>query len=546
MKYTILFIEESENLNKSDNLSLELLEDSEVLFVNSRELIIELFKAHDIHLIIIDTKIINLNILTEILDDLSIKHDEIPILILGQYDKDIVEDNKLFIYDFIDLELHDNILINKINFCKSLYSKELNHKKNIKKLLYTDNLTQLPNRTKLIQDIRNDEIGVNSIAIIDINSFKEINDFFGHRIGDNILKSVAILIEEMITHVKNKVLLYKFSADVYCLANIDLPKEIFEDIVVYTLGSIKSEIYREDQHEIDISATAGVTFSPKNNKLITADLALSAAKKENKDYVVFYDELDNFREYQNNMLWTKKLKNALDKDNIIVYFQPLVNNETLNVDKYECLVRMIDEDKVIAPFFFLEVSKKANQYRNITKIVIEKSFKEFENLDFEFSVNVSYEDIEDKNFIYFIKDRLKKYKVAHKVVWEILEDEGIKNYDVLFNFINEVKSLGCKVAIDDFGSGYSNFEHLLKMDVDYLKIDASLVKNVATSESSYKVVRTIIEFAKSLNLKTISEYVENKEIFDVVKELGSTYSQGYLFSAPMSKPDVYSYPDFKE
>ncbi|RLA82831.1 MAG: GGDEF-domain containing protein [Epsilonproteobacteria bacterium] len=546
MKYTILFIEESENLNKGDNLSLELLEDSEVLFVNSRELIIELFKAHDIHLIVIDTKILNLSILTEVLSELSINYDEIPILILGQYDKDIIEDNKLFIYDFIDLELHEKVLINKINFCKSLYSKELNHKKNIKKLLYTDNLTQLPNRTKLIQDIRNDEIGVNSIAIIDINSFKEINDFFGHRIGDNILKSVATLIEEMITHVKNKVLLYKFSADVYCLANIDLPKEIFEDIVVYTLGSIKSEIYREDQHEIDISATAGVTFSPKNNKLITADLALNAAKKENKDYVVFYDELDNFREYQNNMLWTKKLKNALDKDNIIVYFQPLVNNETLNVDKYECLVRMIDEDKVIAPFFFLEVSKKANQYRNITKIVIEKSFKEFENLDFEFSVNVSYEDIEDKNFIYFIKDRLKKYKVAHKVVWEILEDEGIKNYDVLFNFINEVKSLGCKVAIDDFGSGYSNFEHLLKMDVDYLKIDASLVKNVATSESSYKVVRTIIEFAKSLNLKTISEYVENKEIFDVVKELGSTYSQGYLFSAPVSKPDIYSYPHFKE
>ena len=104
-----------------------------------------------------------------------------------------------------------------------------------------------------------------------------------------------------------------------------------------------------------------------------------------------------------------------------------------------------------------------------------------------------------------------------------------------------MKSLGCKVAIDDFGSGYSNFEHLLKMNVDYLKIDASLIKNIATDENSYKVTKTIIDFAKNLNLKTIAEFVENKEIFDIVKELGTDYSQGYYFSAPVSKPDIYDY-----
>ena len=113
----------------------------------------------------------------------------------------------------------------------------------------------------------------------------------------------------------------------------------------------------------------------------------------------------------------------------------------MKVDKYECLVRMIDEEKVIAPFFFLEVSKKANQYRNITKIVIDKSFKEFENLPFEFSINVSYEDIEDKNFLNFIKYKLKQYDVAKRVVWEILEDESVKSYNVLFDFIKLFLSL---------------------------------------------------------------------------------------------------------
>ena len=192
-------------------------------------------------------------------------------------------------------------------------------------------------------------------------------------------------------------------------------------------------------------------------------------------------------------------------------------------------------------FFFLDISKKSNQYKKITRIVLEKSFKRFQDLPFEFSVNISYEDIEDKNFLNYVKYKLKEYNVAKRVVWEILEDESIKSYDTVLEFVKEVKSLGCKVAIDDFGSGYSNFEHLLKMDVDYLKIDASLVKYVVTNENSYKVVKTIVDFAKSLNLKTIAEYVENEEILKITKELGVDFSQGYHFSAPISKPSLESF-----
>ena len=431
--------------------------------------------------------------------------------------------------------------IEDITTLYNLYQKELKYENNIKQLLYIDNLTNLPNRTKLIKDVQDDQIGISSLAIIDINSFKEINDFFGHKIGDNILQDVSALIQGEIKQHSNHISLYKFPSDTYCLANTTLKSDIFKNIVIAILLKIEQNTFVINQNEIDVRATAGVTFSTKNNKLITADLALQSAKQTHKDYLVFYDELDNIKEYKNNMIWTKKLKNAIEKDNVIVYFQPLVNNETKKVDKYECLVRMIDEDKIIAPFFFLELSKKANIYSKITKIVIEKSFREFEKLPFEFSVNVSYEDIEDKKFLAFVKKQLKKYNVAHKVVWEILEDEGIKNYDVLLEFIDEVKALGCKVAIDDFGSGYSNFEHLLKMNVDYLKIDASLIKHVATDENSYKVVKTIIEFAKSLNLKTIAEYVENEEIFNITKELGATYSQGYYFAPPVACPDIYKF-----
>ena len=418
-------------------------------------------------------------------------------------------------------------------------TNEIEHEHELQALLYTENLTQLPNRSKLIEDLQTPGNKITSIAIIDINSFKEINDFYGHKIGDFILKGVADLILENINFSKG-LRLYKFPSDTYCIVNIQLSQKKFTDTVKTIIEKIEKKVFIRDSHEIDTRATAGISFSTKNNKLITADLALQAAKKDHKDYLVFYDELDNLQEYEKNMLWTKKLKTALQKDDIIVYFQPLINNHSMKIEKYECLVRMIDGEKVVSPFFFLDISKKSNQYTKITKIVIEKSFKEFENLPFEFSVNVSYEDIEDEGFLDFIKEKLELYKVNKKVVFEILEDENIKNYDILIDFVSEIKKLGCKVALDDFGSGYSNFEHLLKMDIDYLKIDASLVKNIASDENSLKVTKTIIEFAKSLNLKTIAEYVENENIFKIIKDMGADYSQGYYFSAPIEAPNLYN------
>lgn len=421
-------------------------------------------------------------------------------------------------------------------------SHEIEHKHELYKLLYTDNLTKFPNRAKLIEELQSNNLVLEAVCLLNINSFKEVNDFFGHKVGDAILIDVAKLIDEKIKSEGEHVKLYKFPSDNYCITNTKDCQESFIALIKNIVESVYKKVFIYELYEIDIRITAGISFSNKNNKLITADIALQSAKKDHKDYIVFYDELDKFREYENNMLWTKKLKSAFINDNIEVYFQPLVNNKTLKVDKYECLVRLIEEDgKVVAPYFFLDISKKSNQYTKLTKIVLEKSFQKFEHLPFEFSVNISYEDIENPDFLDFIKDLLKKYDVTNRVVFEILEDESIKNYNLLISFVDEVKALGCKVAIDDFGSGYSNFEHLLKMNIDYLKIDASLIKNIATNENSYKITKTIIEFAKNLNLKTIAEFVENEEIFNIVRNLGADYSQGYFFSAPISAPNVIEY-----
>ena len=172
----------------------------------------------------------------------------------------------------------------------------------------------------------------------------------------------------------------------------------------------------------------------------------------------------------------------------------------------------------------------------LTKVVIKKSFEYFKDKDYEFSINLTLEDITNKNISSYIIEMLKEYNIASKVVFEIVESEGIQDFTYVNNFIDRVKELGCKIAIDDFGSGYSNFEYLIKLNADYIKIDGSLIKDILVNKNNQEIVITIVDFAKRQGFKTIAEFVSSKEIFEKVKELGIDYAQGYYISEP--KPDI--------
>ena len=164
--------------------------------------------------------------------------------------------------------------------------------------------------------------------------------------------------------------------------------------------------------------------------------------------------------------------------------------------------------------------------------MISKSMKHFANLPYKFSINLSMEDIQEYNIIEFIKSMLNIYPVAQRVVFEILETEDLGDYADIIAFTKEVRSLGCHVSIDDFGSGYSNFSHLINLDFDYLKIDATLIKDIHKDPARQTVLKTLVAFAKDIGTQTVAEYVESKEIYDFIKEIGIDYSQGYYFAQP--------------
>jgi len=407
----------------------------------------------------------------------------------------------------------------------------IEHQKTLEKLLNTDQLTGFGNRNKLNTDI---QIAPNpALAILNIDNFSMLNDFYGHKIGDTILANFGTLIQQY--NSDNFFRLYRLQGDEYVLFHNSISKEKFLNYLETLLYNISQNHIVVDEENINFNFTVAVSFEPSSLLLQTADVALKVARIENKDVVVYSDDISLNDMYKNNILWSKKIKKALLSGKIVPYFQPIVNNKNQKYEKYESLVRLIEEDgKVISPYFFLEISKKTKQYSSITKIMIEKTFEYFEDKTCEFSINLTMEDIVNDEINFFIFELLNKYQIGSRVVFEIVESESIQNYETVSEFIKKLKSFGCKIAIDDFGSGYSNFEYILKLNVDYLKIDGSLIKNITTDSNAKIVVSTIVDFAKKLGIKTIAEFVENEEIFKIMQELEIDYSQGYYFQAPQS------------
>ena len=196
-------------------------------------------------------------------------------------------------------------------------------------------------------------------------------------------------------------------------------------------------------------------------------------------------------------------------------------------------MRIVDENNTyIAPIHFLELAKRNKLYHQLTKIMIEKTFEKFKDVSYLVSINKSVEDILNRDIYNFILEKLHTSQMGKRVVFEIIESEGIENFDGVIEFINEVKKYGARVSIDDFGTGYSNFEYLMKLKVDYIKIDGSMIKNIDVNKDSQLITQTIVDFAKKMNIQTVAEFVYSKNIFDKIVELDVDYAQGYYFGEP--------------
>jgi len=395
-------------------------------------------------------------------------------------------------------------------------------------LLQTDPLTNLPNRYRFNMDIQKKENV--SVIIFNIDKFKNINDIFGVKIGDLVLKKVASSLKKFFKEKKLKV--YRIGADDFAVIVNSTDKKYVIDLAKKAINMLEKDKIKIGESDINVTLSAGITFNPPY--LENADLALKHIKTDVKEKIGIYQSLMGDIIYENiNM--SKEIKEAIDKENVFSYFQPIFDKYK-NIVKYEVLCRIKIGNEIKSIYPYLSLLKENKMYHKITEIMLRNSLKVLQRYPLvSLSINLSIEDVMNKDIVEYIKFKFTDKNIAKRITFEILESE-IASYDLLQEFIKEMHKFGIKFAIDDFGSGYSNFSRVLKLNIDYLKIDGSLIKNVDKKRESRLIVETIVDFANKSGIKTIAEYVHSKEIFDTCRQIGIDYFQGFYLEKP--KPNI--------
>ncbi|MGM0623875.1 MAG: EAL domain-containing response regulator [Campylobacterota bacterium] len=400
--------------------------------------------------------------------------------------------------------------------------------------LYYDNLTKLPNRKKLVEDIESlDPIG---IVIVNIKDFKDINAVYGHDKGDEILVEFGKTLLEIA--LERKCNIYHIGADEFVFLNVI---NHHEEYCIGTAKMILSKIASKGV-TIDINnkpfkalLTLNIGMASHTSNLLTkAQLALRYATEKRLAFYRYNHDKVLQENSSNHIQTANMIAQAIKNDQIVPYFQPIVSKE--NKPKYETLMRIEREGETVSPFFFLDTSKKIKYYNQLTKIVVEKAFKKFQQIDAVFSINLSFEDIVDSETVSFLIEKIEQYGVENKLIVEILESESIDDFTLVKEFITKIRQKGVKIAIDDFGSGYSNFAYIIEIQPDIIKIDGSIIKHIDRDDQSYLIANSIVDFAKKIGAQTVAEFVHNEAVYEKAKELGIDYYQGFYFSKPKKEP----------
>lgn len=395
-------------------------------------------------------------------------------------------------------------------------------------------ITDIMNQQKQLEDLIDFSIKP-ILALIEIVDYNNLSKFYGHK---EISHIETVFANTLLQSVPNKNLfdtVYTLSHGRFAFAKDSNNQDIDEiiDNVKKALHNVNSSSFEIDGKVFDISIRVSLSYG--DDILENCTYGLQKIKKGHSDFFIANGlaQIEK-KQAQTNLNTLEMVHTAIKDSKIISYFQPIIDNKTKEIVKYESLVRLITPtNKILTPYFFLDVAKKGRFYSQITQIVFNNSFDALSKTTKDISINLSALDIEKENVSNMIFDLLEKHKKdASRIVFELLEDENVKDMNVVKNFISRAKKYGVRIAIDDFGVGYSNFVRLLDYQPDILKIDASLIKDILTNDYSLSIVKTIITFAKSQNIEVVGEFVENEEIYLLLKELGVDYSQGYFFGKP--------------
>ncbi len=423
----------------------------------------------------------------------------------------------------------------------------------IERLATHDGLTGLPNRVSLQKTLEaalaEGERG--SVALLDIDHFKYINDNFGHRAGDRLLIAVGGLLKDLVK--TENVEVFRLGGDEFAL---HLPNALREEAA--QLGERALSALRHYKFPVPgqgclstLTGSIGIATYPFHGAdvvtlLANVDIAMYQAKDNGRNRVQLHDHNpDDLRGTHKRVHWARELREVLDENRVMLCSQPVIRLSDRTSVHQEILVRILDRNGgMVLPGQFIEVAESLGMAQEIDLRVVGKVIEVLQSPDFRgrktrFFVNLSRTSISDPHWVRRFHGMLAEAPIDQsQLVFEITETAAMSSVDVTQEFIAQMKDMGCRFALDDFGAGFSSFYFLKRFDVDYLKIDGSFIRDLAADSASRLFVRALCDVARGLNKQVVAEWVENQAVMDILLEMGVQYGQGFLFAHPVPFPAV--------
>ncbi len=409
-------------------------------------------------------------------------------------------------------------------------------------------LTKLPNQTKALNDLNalysKLHLGEQTIAlaILNIDNFSTLRSIVGYEQSNVILIKLAKYLDNLDTEPPFSVYHTSHNNFLLIIPNIDSSKD-----VISIVNKIQHELisfYQMENSKLHLTASVGIAIYPDNsttlNLLDNAYKALAQAEKNGLGRIEMFKSSEVKHDYNELKLYND-MHQALEKNEFKVYYQPIVESVSEEVVAAEALIRWYHpEHGLIAPYIFIPIMEKTGLIVELGEYVLEEVLKQqkrwelFKFKQIEVSINLSLLELETGKFVEHVSQQLGKHQISPSLIkFEITEGIAMISEDQTSRQLLELRKLGIGISLDDFGTGYTSFSYLKKIPASILKIDRSLVMNIANNEEDQRIVKAMIELGHNLGMKIVVEGIEDKKMLNMVVDLGSDYIQGYYFSRPL-------------
>ena len=419
-----------------------------------------------------------------------------------------------------------------------------------------DVLTGVANRTLFMERLthllvqRQQPNRYHAVLFIDLDHFKNINDTFGHSIGDKVLKMVS---QKLKKSIRKGDTVSRHGGDEFAILLENLKSPLDAAKIAQNILDVLKKPLLINEHHFHITTSIGITIAPTDSTdaetlLRFADIAMYKAKNNGRDNYAFYTQ-DLSKKAQERIHLEEDLHKAIKNNEFELYYQSQINASTKQIIGAEALIRWMHPTKgLIMPIEFIPIAESSGQIIAIGKWVIKQAMKDMsdwkkQNLPIEIlSINLSVRQLNDKAILNIIKDTLKKTGCKPEwIEFEVTEGYAMSDHQAATSLLEEISKLGFKISIDDFGTGYSSLAYLKRLPIQKIKIDQSFLQDIPGDVDDEAIVSAVIHIAKSLNLNIIAEGVETPTQQDFLLEQGCIHAQGYLYTRPMPKEKFINY-----